>query len=223
MATRAILEFDQALTFNNFLIEKHSAEASKAAKKNVNNTSHDESDGDEEDEEGKPYAAGDYSHLNVSPEIKEIFNLISVYKPHSIELEAKLRPFVPDYIPAIGEIDPFLKVPRPDKKPDYLGLSVLDEPCSSQSDPSVIDLKLRYRLKVETKAPVKVRGIENASKNVKEVQNWVNSINGLHQEKPPPTVTYTKPMPDIDNLMQVWPSEFEELLQTVRRQKKKKK
>ena len=29
-------------------------------------------------------------------------------------------------------------------------------------------------------------------------------------------VYYTKPMPDIERLMQVWPVEFEELLRTVR-------
>jgi intraflagellar transport protein 46 len=31
-----------------------------------------------------------------------------------MELEAKLRPFIPEYIPAIGEVDAFLKMPRPD-------------------------------------------------------------------------------------------------------------
>lgn len=46
------------------------------------------------------------------------------YKPHNIELETKLKPFIPDYIPAIGGIDEFIKVPRPDGKPDFLGLKV---------------------------------------------------------------------------------------------------
>lgn len=46
------------------------------------------------------------------------------YKPHSIELETRLRPFLPDYIPATGGIDEFIKVPRPDGKPDFLGLKV---------------------------------------------------------------------------------------------------
>ena len=32
------------------------------------------------------------------------------YTPQSIELDHKLRPFIPDYIPAVGDIDAFLKV-----------------------------------------------------------------------------------------------------------------
>jgi intraflagellar transport protein 46 len=32
---------------------------------------------------------------------------------------------VPEYIPAIGEVDAFLKMPRPDQQPETLGLFVL--------------------------------------------------------------------------------------------------
>ena len=32
------------------------------------------------------------------------------YTPQSIELDYKLKPFIPDYIPAVGDIDAFLKV-----------------------------------------------------------------------------------------------------------------
>jgi intraflagellar transport protein 46 len=42
-----------------------------------------------------------------------------------MELEAKLRPFIPEYIPAIGEVDAFLKMPRPDNQPETLGLVTL--------------------------------------------------------------------------------------------------
>ncbi len=38
----------------------------------------------------------------------------------------------------------FVKVPRPDGKEDFLGLTVLDEPSSKQSDPHVLGLKMRY-------------------------------------------------------------------------------
>ena len=31
------------------------------------------------------------------------------YKPQQIELETKLKPFIPDYIPSVGDIDAFLK------------------------------------------------------------------------------------------------------------------
>lgn len=36
----------------------------------------------------------------------------------------RLMPFIPEYIPAIGGTDEFIKVPRPDGQPDYLGLKV---------------------------------------------------------------------------------------------------
>ena len=59
-------------------------------------------------------------------------------------METKLKPFIPEYVPAIGDIDAFLKVPRPDGKEDSLGLIVLDEPSSRQSDPHVLNLQMRY-------------------------------------------------------------------------------
>lgn len=36
----------------------------------------------------------------------------------------------------------YLQVPRPDGKPDNLGLLVLDEPSTKQSDPTVLSLWL---------------------------------------------------------------------------------
>jgi intraflagellar transport protein 46 len=65
------------------------------------------------------------------------------YTPQAIELEHKLKPFIPDFIPAVGDIDAFIKITRPDSKPDEIGLKVLDEPCAKQSDPTVLDLHLR--------------------------------------------------------------------------------
>jgi len=50
--------------------------------------------------------------------------LMRRYKPHDVELDSKLKPFIPDYIPSIGGIDQFIKVPRPDGKEDHLGLKV---------------------------------------------------------------------------------------------------
>ncbi len=39
-----------------------------------------------------------------------MFQYISRYTPQTVELDTKLRPFIPEYIPAIGDIDAFLKV-----------------------------------------------------------------------------------------------------------------
>ena len=35
---------------------------------------------------------------------------------------------------------------------------------------------------------------------------WINSVAEIQKDKQPPSVNYTKHMPDIDTLMQVWPS-----------------
>ncbi|KAF7701245.1 intraflagellar transport protein 46 homolog [Silurus meridionalis] len=177
----------------------------------------DETESDEDD--GEPglapegaYDPADYDHLRVTSEIKELFQYITRYTPQTIELDHKLKPFIPDFIPAVGDIDAFLKVPRPDGKVDGLGLLVLDEPCAKQSDPTVLSLWLSENSKQHNVTEVKVKSIENPQKNPKAIDNWIENISDLHRSKPPATVHYTRPMPDIDTLMQEWPPEFEELL-----------
>jgi len=190
----------------------------------------DDHDGDEDDESssdddgdtsmdpskrpGQVYGKIDVASLNVSGELRELFEYITRFTPAEIELDTKLKPFIPEYIPSVGDIDAFIKVPRPDEKPDLLGLSVLDEPSAKQSDPSVLELKLRTFARGPIRTVV-VHGIENAEKNKKAVATWIEKISELHQGKPPPNVQYSKVMPDIDTLMQEWPSEIEELLNQV--------
>ena len=59
------------------------------------------------------YDPKDMAHLQVSAEIRELFQYIQRYKPHDVELDTSLKCFIPDYIPSVGQIDAFLKVPRP--------------------------------------------------------------------------------------------------------------
>uniref|UniRef100_A0A7S1GBS6 Intraflagellar transport protein 46 homolog n=1 Tax=Bicosoecida sp. CB-2014 TaxID=1486930 RepID=A0A7S1GBS6_9STRA len=186
----------------------------------ASSASESSSEEDEEEEGGGgqtakaagAYNPAEYAHLQVSSEVRELFQYIGRYKPHNIELDTKLRCFIPDYIPAVGDIDAFLKVGRPDGKPDDLGLKVLDEPSPAQSDATVLDLQLRSISKKSNLDPILVRSIDNADKNPKEITKWINSVNELHRSKPPPQVHYTKAMPDIESLMQVWPEEVEDLL-----------
>ncbi|KAM6295754.1 intraflagellar transport protein 46 homolog [Aegotheles albertisi] len=183
----------------------------------------DSSETDSEDDSEKDGAAldgdfnlTDYDYLPVSSEIKELFEYIKRYTPKTIEIEPKLQPFIPDFIPAVGDIDAFLKVPRPDSKPDNLGLLVLDEPSTKQSDPTVLSLWLTENSKQHNIAQqIKVKSVENAEKNPKAIESWIESISELHHCKPPATVHYTRPMPDIESLMQEWSPEFEELLGKV--------
>jgi intraflagellar transport protein 46 len=159
------------------------------------------------------YNPDDYKNMKVSSDIKDLFQYITRYKPHTIELDTALKPFCPELIPSVGEVDAFLKMPRPDKAASQLGLTLLDEPGINPSDPSILDLQLRALSKNQELEPMEVRSIENAEKNPKEVENWVRRIDDLNRSKPAPTVQYSRRMPDIETLMQVWPAEFEEQLQ----------
>jgi intraflagellar transport protein 46 len=155
------------------------------------------------------YNPDDFKGMNVSSEIEELFQYIQRYKPHTIELDAALKPFIPELIPSIGEVDAFLKMPRPDGQPSGLGTTRLDEPTMNPSDPSILDLQLRSLSKNQDLQPMEVRSIENAEKNPKEIENWFRRIDDLNRSKPAPTVQYSRRMPDIEQLMQVWPAEFE--------------
>ncbi|NWS74730.1 IFT46 protein, partial [Crotophaga sulcirostris] len=178
-----------------------------------------ESDSEDDSEEHRSALEGDladFDYLPVSSEIKELFEYIRRYTPRTIEIQHKLQPFIPDFIPAVGDIDAFLKVPRPDGKADNLGLLVLDEPSTKQSDPTVLSLWLTENSKQHNVTQqIKVRSVENAEKNPKAIENWIESISELHRCKPPATVHYSRPMPDIETLMQEWSPEFEELLGKV--------
>ena len=60
-----------------------------------------------------------------------------------------------------------------------------------------------------------IKKIESGEKNSKAIDKWIKDISDLHRSKPPPTVHYNKPMPDLDQLMQEWPLDFENLLKSM--------
>ena len=66
-----------------------------------------------------------FFNLRVKPEVKELLGFMTRFKPVDTPLDSKLKPFIPAYVPAIGEVDAFLKINRPDNLPEDLGLSVL--------------------------------------------------------------------------------------------------
>jgi len=63
---------------------------------------------------------------------------------------------------------------------------------------------------------VAVRSIENAAKNPGQVDKWIANIQDLHRSKPPPQVHYKRNMPDMDTLLDMWPMEFEQVLETCK-------
>jgi hypothetical protein len=42
--------------------------------------------------------------------VRDLFQYIERYKPQEVELDTPLKCFIPEYIPAIGELDAFIKV-----------------------------------------------------------------------------------------------------------------
>lgn len=119
---------------------------------------------------------------------------------------------MPDYVPAVGEVDAFLKMPKPDGAKEDLGITLLDEPALNCEDKTILEHMYVQSKNVVRATPMNVASIENAEKNHKEVTRWINSVQDLHKTRPPPTVNYTKPMPDFDFLMQELNPEMEQAL-----------
>lgn len=143
------------------------------------------------------------------------------YSPPKYELKYQLVPFIPDYIPAVGDVDPFLKViPPPPLTPDSklpeflskLGLEVVDEPCGEQSDPALLHMKLRAASIATTRVPAPPPSISRSSK---DTEKWISEIQALHSNQPFPMVTHNRPLPDIDALMTEWPAKMEHVLNSV--------
>lgn len=141
------------------------------------------------------------------------------YSPPKIEVKYQLMPFIPDYIPAVGEPDPFLKVipPHTDNKEvsDFiskLGLEVLDEPCGEQSDPALLQMKLRAMSTTSTRVPLPPPSISTSSK---DTEKWITEVQALHTNQPYPMVAHSQMSPDIDALMIEWPTKMEHVLNSV--------
>ncbi|KAF5270439.1 hypothetical protein FQR65_LT05627 [Abscondita terminalis] len=188
------------------------------------------SDSDESDELGNTktklgigpgeYDPKTYENLNVSEDIKELFQYITKYVPQQLNLDYKFKPFIPDFIPAVGDIDAFLKVIPPKttlsgenfKSYDWqLGLIVLDEPIANQSDPALLHLQLRAASITvnHNNETMVVKKINDVEKNSKTIDKWIKDVSELHRNKSTTTIKYSEPMPDIDELLQEWPEEFE--------------
>ena len=103
----------------------------------------------------------------------------------------------------LGDIDTFVKIPRPDNRTDMLGLTVLDEPTTQPSNPAVVKLGLAYQTKSSHKPSEFVESIDDAGKRTTLIDKWISDISNLHKKKPAPTVHYTQHMPDVEQLLQV--------------------
>lgn len=175
----------------------------------------------ERKEERLPIDTKAFDDLDAPQDIKDLMQYISRYTPQRIPTEYKLKIFIPDYIPAVGDIDAFLKVTPPEpvesanegainKFTTSLGLQVVDEPCGQQSDGVLLQMKLRSIFPKPFETPSAV------ARSPKDIDRWISEIQSLHVNQPTPQgALQFRQMPDIDALMSEWPEGVEKMLDTV--------
>lgn len=155
-----------------------------------------------------------------------------------------LQPFIPEFIPAVGDIDAFLKVVPPKLTNERrgttafiakLGVDVLDEPSGQQSEPALLHMKLRSLSTQVRHAGTGSSSVGSGSrtgrggansggkgplvsvaKSPKDVERWIAEIQNLHVNQPFPMIMHRrKPLQDIDALMNEWPPELERILNSM--------
>ncbi|CAL36518.1 Intraflagellar transport protein 46 homolog [Caenorhabditis elegans] len=177
----------------------------RASRLEDDSSNDDDDDDDDEDD--------DYTEDEIA-----ILTYIDAYKTQEVELRPQLRPFTIEYIPAMGDVDLFIKVPRPDEIDDNVGLTQIDEPPSNQSDATIVDMQIRNATKdaaiLDDDVPVKL--LERADENPDEIKKWISDIKEFHKSKPAQTVHYRTQLPDVETLMQEWPQKLEEVLKTTK-------
>jgi intraflagellar transport protein 46 len=150
--------------------------------------------------------------------IASLFSLISRFRPEPVELSVHWKPFIPDLVPAIGTIDAFIKIPRPDGVFDDLGLVIVDEPSITQSNPQVLRMELREQYGISSPSNTGdcyIGFLEDPHRDRKALDSWLASIEDIHRNRPPPAIIYSHKMPEMEELMEVWAPKFEETLNSI--------
>jgi intraflagellar transport protein 46 len=150
--------------------------------------------------------------------IASLFSLISKFHPEPVELSVHWKPFIPDLVPAIGTIDAFIKIPRPDGVFDDLGLVIVDEPSITQSNPQVLRMELREQYGISSPSNTGdcyIGFLEDPHKDRKALDSWLASIEEIHRNRPPPAIRYNQKMPEMEELMEPWSPKFEEVLGAI--------
>jgi intraflagellar transport protein 46 len=151
--------------------------------------------------------------------LASLFALIAKFQPEPVDLAVHWRPFLPDLAPAIGSIDAFIKVPRPDGEADELGLTIVDEPSIKQSNPQILRMELREQYGITSPSGTDTDGyvgfLVDPVKSRKALDAWLDSTDDMHRKRPPPTMIYSSLMPEMETLMEEWPREVEDCLRNI--------
>ena len=95
-------------------------------------------------------------------------------------------------VPAIGAPNAFTAPPRPDGEPDFLGLTVADEPALQQSDPALLALQLRSQLRLQGGGAGGAGGaaaagqaplgwVADPARQPHKLEAWIQQVESLHQ------------------------------------------
>lgn len=157
--------------------------------------------------------ADDIEFQHVPDDIRNIIK--EKYKPHHIQLMTKLKCFLPEYIPALGEMNHFLTFERPDRKNLGLGTIILDEPNLVQSDPNVVELKLRAESKTVVNKKHSLSWIRTPSEEKDQITKWINDVNEVHKAQNKWQSNDQRDKSIIEDLLSLWPEKLESKFQTI--------
>ncbi|XP_061396575.1 intraflagellar transport protein 46 homolog [Musca vetustissima] len=162
--------------------------------------------------------------LQVPQEVKDLFPYILKYIPQHIETAYHLQPFIPDFVPAVGDVDAFIRVTEPpmlspqrgrevEEHLQKLGLYFLDEPSGSQSEPSLLNMKLRSALTGSgSHARSSSATMVPVAKSNKDIDKWINEVEQVHMTQ---SVYDVQPRKDIENIIIDWPRSYASVAGTV--------
>lgn len=131
-------------------------------------------------------ASHETNHASI--EISKHSKLADEYDPVDIELETPYEISPPRYISSVREVDPRIKLPRPDGVPDAVGTTILYEPMVAiQSSTAVVEQHPKNVTNNQSCRAGAARTISNAIKDTDAIDQWVRSIEEKHCMKQRPT------------------------------------
>ncbi|XP_022230806.2 intraflagellar transport protein 46 [Drosophila obscura] len=160
-----------------------------------------------------------WEQLPLQQDLKDIFPYILKYTPQTIETPYHLQPFIPEFVPAVGDVDALLKVQAPpllqpqrqrelDEHLERLGLWLLDEPSGTQSEPSLLNMKLRAVLsgsRGRNRRHAASAALVPVARSPKDIDKWIGEVEQVHMTQ---SMYDAQPRKDIDALLEDWPRTY---------------
>lgn len=95
------------------LIKRESLQKQESLSDSSISVSEDEKEMPKNLVEEKEFNPKFYDNIEAPSEVKDLFQYITRFSPQRVTIDYKLKIFVPDFIPSVGDIDAFLKICSP--------------------------------------------------------------------------------------------------------------